>query len=110
MFTLEGKSKFPSLSISDLIYYGLLRTHTLNRKYLVLSNPHSIDVRFRLINAHRFTYLDFYDFYEFEDELAYKKRFNIYRHDTGKELTDSWEIIAANSNVTLDCCFNVMDA
>ena len=72
----------------EVVYFGLCKTYTLKRKVLSFQNTQKTAVRFRVHNPHRFYVLDFYDFYEFDDEASYKRRLNIYDPSTGSELLD----------------------
>lgn len=64
VFSIEGKSTYPDLIFKEqLIYFGLCKTFTLNRKQLSFRNPQKTPVQFKLHNPHRFYVLDFYDFY-----------------------------------------------
>lgn len=108
VFSLEGKSTFPDLIFQEeLIYFGLVKTFTQNRKKLTLRNPQKTPVRFRVHNPHRFYVLDFYDFYEFEDEQSYKRRLNFYDPSTGQEVLD-WVTLAPETTLHLDCLFNAL--
>ena len=60
-----------------------------------------------IVNQHRFYDLDFYDFYSFEDESYYKRKFNIYDPKTGEELVRPFKI-NPESEIVLDCYLNVM--
>lgn len=55
LFSIEGKSTYPDLIFKEeLLYFGLLKTFTLNKQKLVLKNPQKTPVQFKLHNAHRF--------------------------------------------------------
>lgn len=51
--------------------------------------------------------MDFYDFYDFEDESCYKRKFNIYNATTGTEVVEHLQI-PPESEVALDCYLNAM--
>lgn len=65
-------------------------------------------MQFKLHNAHRFYVLEFYDFYEFEDEESYKRRLNFYDPVSGKEVLE-WFTVAAEGEVALDCMLNALE-
>lgn len=62
-------------------------------------------MQFRIHNSHRFYVLDFYDFYEFEDELSYKRRLNVYDPVSGQEAL-GWITIPPEGTVNLECALN----
>lgn len=93
IFSISGRSTFPQLIFDEeLLYYGLVRTYTMNKKRLSLTNPQKTPVEVQINNAHRHYILDFYDFYDFEDESCYQRRFNIFNSVTGQELTQAFTI------------------
>jgi hypothetical protein len=52
--------------------------------------------------------LEFYDFYEFEDELSYKRRLNLYNPATGGEALD-WITVPPESTFLLECTLNALE-
>jgi hypothetical protein len=84
IFSIAGKSTYPEVIFKEeMLYYGLIKTFTLNKRRLTLRNPQKTPIEVRIGNDYRYYMLDFYDFYDFEDESCYKKRFNIYNSATG---------------------------
>ena len=108
IFSLEGQSTYPQIYFSEeLLYFGLLKTYTMNRRKLTLRNPQRTAAQVTISNPHRFYILDFYEFYDFEDESCYKRRFNIYNSATGEELMESFSI-PPEDEMVLDCFLNVL--
>ena len=109
VFSLSGQSTYPDLELStDLLYYGLCKTYSLHKRTLTLTNTQNTPIDFLIHNPHRFYELDFYDFYEFEDESSYKPRLNFYHPATKKELID-WCRIPPQSEISIECMVNCME-
>jgi hypothetical protein len=51
--------------------------------------------------------LEFYDFYEFEDEESYKRRLNLYDPASGREALD-WLTVPPEATLHLDCMLNAL--
>ena len=56
-------------------------------------------VVFKIDNPHRYYMLDFYDFYEFEDEQFYKDRLKI---TTDEEVCEGWVTIAPKTTKVVE--------
>jgi hypothetical protein len=55
MFSISGKSTYPDLIFKEeVLYFGLCKTFTLNKKKLTFKNPQKTPVQFKLHNIHRF--------------------------------------------------------
>ena len=108
IFSLEGQSTYPQIYFSEeLLYFGLLKTYTMNRRKLTLRNPQRTAAQVTISNPHRFYMLDFYEFYDFEDESCYKRRFNIYNSATGEELMDCFLNVLGEDSIDLEIEFAV---
>lgn len=59
-----------------------MRVNSIYRKKFKLVNMGENIVQFKFVNPHRYYQLDFYDFYEFEDDQFYQDKLRILTNGT----------------------------
>ena len=60
IFSIEGKSTYPDLVFKDeVIYFGLCKTYTKNKKPIKFYNSQKTPVEFKIHNNFRFYTLEF---------------------------------------------------
>jgi len=87
--------EYPEVKIGETeVFFGLCKTFTQVRKEVKVRNEQGCGVSFRVRNPLEFYELEFYDFYEFDEEEAnqYKrKRLTIVNQQTGQPINQHTE-------------------
>ena len=69
MVSCGGFVEYPKIKFSDTeIFFGLSKTYTKIKKELTLFNEQRSSVSFKVENPFKYYELDFYDFYDFDEE------------------------------------------